>query len=161
MPKNKTKDGKKDKGSSPNGVKKDNDEQKSRGSASKDIKEKKSKGHQQKGSGTVVRDSGEKKVGGVVLHSWQRTPKQLLHEYSQREGRKKPFYRRARAIEGKYRACAILPDPKGKSERDLVFCTNEGFDTMSLAENFSAIIALKHLAPSRPVSFPKLSLRKW
>ena len=50
------------------------------------------RGHRQKGAGTTQTGKGTIVVSGVAMKEWQRTPKQLVHEYCQRQKRPKPRY---------------------------------------------------------------------
>lgn len=60
-------------------------------------------------------DSG---TAGIVVKEWQRLPKQLLHEYCQRQKLPKVHLK----LEGVDKRCrVIIPDPKGKSVNTRMF----------------------------------------
>ena len=47
---------------------------------------------------------------GVKMSEWQRTPKQLLYEYCQKQKRSKPIFRKMRNTEeNKFKCRVILP----------------------------------------------------
>ena len=112
------------------------------------------RGHRQKGAGTTQTGKGTIVVSGVAMKEWQRTPKQLVHEYCQRQKRPKPRYyqdngKPAPGGSGGNRARLVLPDPKNP-EKSLKFLTEQGFKTVVEAEHAVAMLALKHLGAGIP-----------
>ena len=73
---------------------------------------KKKRGHKAKGAGTVLTSRGEITVSGITMQEWQRTPKQLLHEYCAHIKRPRPVYFEARGP-NPHRARVLLRDKKG------------------------------------------------
>ena len=72
-----------------------------------------------KGRGTVMKSRGDITVSGVVMKEWQRTPKQLLHEWTQKQKRPRPQYQtRPAKPASHHRVSAYLLDKKNK-ERSL------------------------------------------
>jgi len=103
--------------------------------------------------GGIVRAREAREVaGGVIVKEWQRLPRQLVQEYCQREKRPRPFYPRAFCNESnKFRVRCVVGDPKGKKEKDLMFCSNESFSSVNESEEWSSLLALKHLTPNLPL----------
>eukprot|EP00742_Colponemidia_sp_Colp-10_P012008 GILJ01013424.1.p1 GENE.GILJ01013424.1~~GILJ01013424.1.p1 ORF type:complete len:1443 (+),score=258.53 GILJ01013424.1:102-4331(+) len=89
-------------------------------------------------------------VGPAPLKSWQRTPKQLIHQYCQREKRPKPVFKDAAAAKGLHRCRLILPDGK-KQEKDMMFLSEEGFPSQLEAQHYSALLALQHMRDNIPL----------
>ena len=89
------------------------------------------------------------------MKEWQRTPKQLVHEYCQKQKRPRPWYNKANGKpakpggSGTCRVWLTLPDPK-KKEKSLKFLTEQGFKSTLEAEHAVALLALKHLGESIP-----------
>ena len=113
------------------------------------------RGHRQKGAGTARVGKGTIVISGIEMKEWQRTPKQLIHEWTQRMKRPKPFWSRANGKpaqpggSGNLRAWLTLPDPK-KPEKSLKFLTEQGFSTMLEAQHAVSLLALKHLGDTIP-----------
>lgn len=111
----------------------------------------KTRGHRQRGAGTVTVSRGEQLRQGVLCKEWQRTPVQLLQDFCQGKKRKSAQYHRVRAAGGgdKCRVRCVLPDDKS-SAKDLAFCPEQSFDSMDEAKHCAALLALKYLEPLRP-----------
>lgn len=78
----------------------------------------------------IVKSRGERTHAGLTIKEWQRTPKQLLQELSQREKRPRVLYKSAGCREpNKFRCRVVLRDPKGKSEHDVVLATDQSYDS--------------------------------
>jgi len=104
-----------------------------------------------KNKSQVIRSRGPVTAHGVTVQEWQRTPKQLLNEACQSLKRPRPQFRRAPCrAEGRFRARLVLPDPRNVSEKDIVLCPVEDFETRMEAENAAALLGLHALDPSRP-----------
>lgn len=113
-------------------------------------RKKKAKGHRQKGGGTVTVSRGDLTQQGVVCKEWQRTPQQLILEYTQSQKRLKPLYYKVKpAKEGLFRVRCILPDGKNKA-KDLNFSPEQSFDSLDSAKHHAALLALHHVDPLRP-----------
>ena len=82
--------------------------------------------HKQKGAGTIVKSRGTVTNAGITMKDWQRTPKQLVHEFCQSQKRPRPFFNRAQAPPGKFRFRVCLPDPK-KKEKNIDVATAQFF----------------------------------
>ncbi|KAK6588343.1 rhomboid-like protein [Cryptosporidium xiaoi] len=110
-----------------------------------------------KGDVLLIKEDGNsngevvKKVPLFDMKPYMRTPKNLIHNYTQKEKRPKPKYNTLSCENGKYRYSIVLDDPKGKEENKMIFETNESFENMELAQNYAALLALKHLQGSRPL----------
>ncbi|KAH8739790.1 hypothetical protein FG386_003705 [Cryptosporidium ryanae] len=92
-----------------------------------------------------------KRVPLFDMKPYMRTPKNLIHNYTQKERRPKPKYNTLPCERDRYRYSVVLDDPKGREEDRMVFETNESFENMELAQNYAALLALKHLQGSRPL----------
>ena len=124
------------------------------GSGSKDLpaKVKKARGHRSKGAGTVQVSRGEITVSGIQMKEWQRTPKQLLNEYTQSQKRPRPIYhilRRAGGTAHKHWSRVVLRDKKGIKERDLLYEPQQHSDSKVLSEHMAALLALLELEGTR------------
>jgi hypothetical protein len=103
------------------------------------------RGAKTKGAGAVRTAKADEERGGVMCKEWQRIPSQLAQEYCQREKRPKPTYSKA---SGKnFRMQCTFPDAK-KVERNLEFVPKESFETMTLAKENAALLALFHVTPT-------------
>uniref|UniRef100_A0A0G4GCY8 Helicase ATP-binding domain-containing protein n=1 Tax=Chromera velia CCMP2878 TaxID=1169474 RepID=A0A0G4GCY8_9ALVE len=91
----------------------------------------------------------EKGPDWIEMKPFQRMPKQLLHNFSQKEKRPKPQYNFKRAPKGKWRSEVIMSDPKDKT-KDLKFCPSESCEHKSHSDHYSALLALLHFQPSLP-----------
>ena len=96
---------------------------------------------------------GDITVGGLEMKEWQRTPVQLLQEYTQRQKRPKPRYDTVRASEkGKRRMRVVLQDPKKPgTDKDLLFTPVESFDSNADAKHCAALLALSALQRDLPL----------
>jgi len=97
----------------------------------------------------IVKSRGEVKTQGMTIKEWQRTPKQLLMEYCQGQKRPRPLYKRCKADPGKFRTLVVLPDPKKKTEKDVLIRTAESYDAQVDSEHASALLCLKHMDGDR------------
>ena len=113
------------------------------------------RGHRQKGAGSTKVGKGTIVISGIEMKEWQRTPKQLIHEWTNRSKRPKPYWSRANGKpaqpggSGSNRAWLTLPDPK-KPEKSLKFLTEQGFSSMLEAQHAVSLLALKHLGDKIP-----------
>eukprot|EP00948_MAST-09A_sp_MAST-9A-sp1_P001859 g1859.t1 len=139
-------------------------------------KKRKARGHRQKGAGTVLKSRGEVTRQGLQLKEWQRTPKQLLLEYTQKEKKPKPRYYEARSNNERQhytqsndaswqtgrqssssstmssaglRYRVVLPHPKEKSKNES-FCPKESFHDKTTAEHHAALLALFTIDKTKP-----------
>eukprot|EP00946_MAST-07B_sp_MAST-7B-sp1_P000372 g372.t1 len=111
---------------------------------------KRSRGHRQKGGGTVMKSRGDITVSGVVMKEWQRTPKQLLHEWTQKQKRPRPQYQmRPAKPPSHHRVSTYLLDKKNK-ERSLRFTPDQSFPTLLQAQHAAALMSLKGIDASIP-----------
>lgn len=98
----------------------------------------------------VIKSRGEFTAQGITIKEWQRTPKQLLNEFCQAQKRPKPIFKKAPCREpDHFRTRVILPDPKGKTEKDIVLCTVEGYPELTASQHASALLALKQVDGAR------------
>jgi len=95
----------------------------------------------------LVKSRGEFETQGLTIKEWQRTPKQLVSEFCQGQKRPRPLYKQTKG-EG-FRCRLVLPDPKGNSEKDIVLCTAESFETQVESEHAAALLGLKHVDGER------------
>jgi flagellum-specific peptidoglycan hydrolase FlgJ len=101
--------------------------------------------------GVIAVEKPPQQVGSAVVAMWQRTPIQLLNEYCQREKRPKPIFNEASCREaGKCRASVALPDTKNKT-KDLFFVSDQCWDEITDARNYTCLLALQHLGDSLPL----------
>ena len=111
---------------------------------------KKPRGHRQKGAGSTLTSRGDITVSGVVIKEWQRTPKQLLHEWTQKQKRPRPRYEQRPAKPAHmHRVSVYLADPK-KKERSLRFTPDQSFPTLLQAQHAGALMSLQGIDPSIP-----------
>eukprot|EP00939_MAST-03C_sp_MAST-3C-sp1_P002717 g2717.t1 len=116
-----------------------------------DTKKRRAKGHRQKGAGTVLKSRGTVVHGGIQMAEWQRSPKQLVHEMCAGLKRPRPQWRNVKGTpEGRFRFRVVLPDPKQKREKDLVFTPTQSYDSKAVAENMVSLLALYHVDKTRP-----------
>jgi hypothetical protein len=67
----------------------------------------------------------------------QRLPRTLLQEHCQRDKRPRVIYNRAATDSSSmFRCRVILPDPKGKTEKDIMFVTQQEYESMKDAEEW-------------------------
>eukprot|EP00921_Rhytidocystis_pertsovi_P007528 GHVQ01012502.1.p1 GENE.GHVQ01012502.1~~GHVQ01012502.1.p1 ORF type:complete len:1642 (-),score=193.05 GHVQ01012502.1:4978-9903(-) len=93
--------------------------------------------------------SFEEKPGAIVLKPFQRTPKELLHLYCQKQKRAKPCYYQQACDPGMFRSQVVLPDPKDKA-KSLKFATRESWLFKDHADHYAALLALQYVEPTRP-----------
>ncbi|CDJ63832.1 hypothetical protein, conserved [Eimeria necatrix] len=100
--------------------------------------------------------------GYIEMKPFQRLPKEILHNHCQKHKMPKPQYEQRRAPKGFFKTECILSNPKDSS-KTMRFLTNEEFPFKSHSENFSALLALFHLEPSRPYEklFPSPFREAW
>lgn len=123
------------------------------------------KPQRQKGAGTVATSRGQVFHSGVKMEEWQRNPKQVLFELCQSAKRPRPRWSRVRRpVRGhqgsnasdasqhnsKFRCRVVLPDPKNKRERDLVFTSAQSFASENEAQHMVSLLAIHHLSATRP-----------
>lgn len=83
--------------------------------------------------GGIVKAQKPKEVGQFILKEWQELPCKILGEYCTKQKRPRPIYPPAKSLEsGKSRIRLVLPDPSGKSEKDITLCPNESFDNIEV-----------------------------
>ncbi|KAA0176650.1 hypothetical protein FNF27_01931 [Cafeteria roenbergensis] len=116
----------------------------------------KPRGHRQKGAGTTITSRGDVTVGAITMKEWQRTPKQLLHEWTQRDKRPRPKFSKLRARPGddpgQIRCRVIVQDQKRPgTDKDLLFMPNQSFPDEATAQHAVALLALYQLAPLQPL----------
>ncbi|GBG34645.1 ATP-dependent RNA helicase [Hondaea fermentalgiana] len=98
----------------------------------------------------VIKSRGEVTAQGMTIKEWQRTPKQLLNEFCQNQKRPKPIFKKAPCRDpDQFRTRVVLRDPKGKSEKDIVLCTVEGYPDVTASQHASALLALKQVDGAR------------
>ena len=103
----------------------------------------KRKGPKQKGAGAIVRSKGDVQANGITIKEWQRTPKQLLLQFTQNQKRPNPLYKQARAGgPERFLFRVVLRDPKGVREKDIVVCPTKDFGDRIEAEHAAALLAL-------------------
>ncbi len=108
------------------------------------------RGHRQKGGGTVMKSRGDITVSGVVMKEWQRTPKQLLHEWAQKQKRPRPQYQtRPAKPASQHRVSVYLLDKKNK-ERSLRATPDQSFHTVLAAQHAAALMMLQSIDASIP-----------
>ena len=110
------------------------------------------RGPKVKGAGSQRVGRGAVTVAGVLIKEWQRTPKQILHEWTQKNKRSRPFYQKRPAKpSSKHRVSAYLPDPNpSHKERSLRFTPDQSFNTVLAAEHSAALLALQGIDASIP-----------
>ena len=97
-----------------------------------------------------MKSRGDITVSGVVMKEWQRTPKQLLHEWTQKQKRPRPQYQtRPAKPASHHRVSAYLLDKKNK-ERSLRFTPDQSFPTVLQAQHAAALMSLKGIDASIP-----------
>lgn len=115
---------------------------------------KKSRGHRQRGAGTVITAPPPRVTAdGIVLAPHMRMPSVLLQEYCQREKRDRPIYRRQQKFgddPNLYKFTVVLKDGKN-AKKDLHFCPSEHVESEFAAKDFAALLALHHLQPTLPL----------
>ncbi|KAL8451607.1 hypothetical protein Emag_002650 [Eimeria magna] len=104
----------------------------------------------------------EKPPGHIEMKPFQRLPKEILHNHCQKHKMPKPHYEQRKASKGFYKTECILANPKDTS-KTMKFLTNEEFPYKNHSENFSALLALHHLEPTRPYEklFPSPFKEAW
>ncbi|GAB5359363.1 hypothetical protein AAMO2058_000537600 [Amorphochlora amoebiformis] len=101
--------------------------------------------------GGVVASRGPREINGVVIREHERFPKQLIHEYCQRQKRPKPRYQRCRCdVKDMFRSRIVLPDSKNES-KDIVFEPQEPRSSLHESDQYAALLALHHVSPTLPL----------
>ena len=117
-----------------------------------------------KANGGVVGARPDKQVGEWILKEYQMLPKQLLQEYLQKQKRPRAIFPTAQcSVPGRSRVRVVLPDPKGKVEKDITLVPKQDYSSRMEAEEYAAMLALKHLTPTLPLErkFPEPFATAW
>lgn len=101
---------------------------------------------------TTTTTTGKERDGSsfIDIKLFQRMPKQILHQYCQKNRRPRPCYNMASpSTAGMFRSTVMLPDSKNYL-KTLKFATRECWPYKIHSEHYSALLALHHLEPTRP-----------
>lgn len=111
----------------------------------------KSKGHRQRGAGTViVSPPPVVTTDGVFLAPHMRLPSTLLQEFCQKEKYPKPVYQIVESSNNSYRMSVSIVDPKN-SRNNLLFLPNEGCNSERMSKDYAALLALHHFQSNLPL----------
>lgn len=117
-----------------------------------------------KANGGVVGARPDRQIGEWVVKEYQMLPKQLLQEYLQKQKRPRAIFPTAACtVANRSRVRVVLPDPKGKAEKDITLVPKQDYSSRMEAEEYAALLALKHLTPTLPLErkFPEPFATAW
>ncbi|PFH33414.1 DEAD/DEAH box helicase domain-containing protein [Besnoitia besnoiti] len=132
-------------------------------SAGKDKKGKKKEDSGAAPAGENTRAAEPPPPGYIELKPFQRTPKQLLHNYCQKHKLPKPRFEQKRAnAPGRFKTECIMPHAKDAT-KTMKFLTEQDWEFKTHSEHFSALLALHFLEPTRPYEklFPSPFREAW